>query len=54
MTEPSELQLAEMRLNYRKLYGYLGFDAMLQIMYDMLKMAEVMGEVIVEERRKEL
>lgn len=53
MTEPSELHLAEVRHNYRKLYGYIGFEAMIQLMYDMLKLAEVIGEVIVEEKAKE-
>ena len=51
--EPSELDLAQLRHEMRQLYKHIGYNASLQVFYEMLKGAEVFAEVILEERRKE-
>jgi hypothetical protein len=53
MIEPSELALAEIRHEFRQLYRQIGFGGMIQVLYEMLKAAEVLSEVVMEERAKE-
>jgi hypothetical protein len=50
---PSELDRAQLRYEMRQLYIHLGFETALQVFYEMLIGAEILSEVIVEERRKE-
>ena len=53
LIEPSELQKAELRLEFRRVYRERGVAICLQAMYEMLKGAELMSEVILEERANE-
>lgn len=48
--EPSELDKAEMRQEYRRLYREIGHMACLQVLYEILKAGEIFAEVMVEER----
>ena len=52
MNEPTELDLAQLRHEMRVMYSHIGFEGSLQVMYEMLKGAEVLAEVMVEERSK--
>lgn len=53
MNEPSELDLAQLRYEMRVMYTHIGFNGCMQIMYEMLKGAETLSEVMIEERGKE-
>jgi len=53
MIEPSELDLAELRHNMRQLYLNIGYEASLQVLFEMLKGAEVFSEILLEEKNKE-
>ena len=53
MSYPSELDKAQLKHEMRKLYKDMGFDASLQILVEMLIGAEILAEVIVEERKHE-
>lgn len=53
MQEPSELDLAELRSEMRRLYRNIGYGACLQVLYEMLKGAEVLSEIMLEERANE-
>lgn len=52
MSQPSELDRAQLKFEMRQLYRSLGFETSLQIFAEMLIGAEVLAEVIVEERNK--
>jgi len=52
MNEPSQLDIAQLKFEMRKMYGHIGFEGSLQVLYEMLKGAEVLAEVMVEERQK--
>lgn len=52
VNEPTELDLAQLRHDMREMYKNLGFEGSLQVFYEMLKGAEVLAEVIIEERQK--
>jgi hypothetical protein len=51
--EPSELALAEIRHEFRALYHCIGFDGTTQVLYEMLKAAEILSEVMMEESAKD-
>jgi hypothetical protein len=53
MIEPSELDMAQLRHEFRQLYVHVGFGGSLQILYEMMKGAQTFAEVIMEERQKE-
>lgn len=53
MIEPTELDIAQLKFEMRQMYGYIGFDGALQVLYEMLKGAEVLSEVIIEEKARE-
>lgn len=53
MKEPSQLDLAQLKFEMRQMYGHLGFDGSLQVFYEMLISAQVLSEVIMEERSKD-
>ena len=53
MIEPSELDLAQLKYEMRQMYGHLGYDGSLQVMYEMLIGARILAEIIIEEREKE-
>ena len=52
MKEPSELDIAQLRFEMRQMYGHLGFEGSLQVLYEMMVGAKVLAEVITEERSK--
>jgi hypothetical protein len=47
--EPSELDLAQLRHEMRKLYQHVGYGGSLQVLYEMMKGAEVLATIIMEE-----
>ncbi len=49
--EPSELDLAEIRLEFRRLYNQIGEAGCLQVLYEICKSGEVLAEMLVEERK---
>jgi hypothetical protein len=53
MPQPSELDRAQLKFEMRQLYRNLGFETSLQILCEMVIGAEILSEVIVEERKKE-
>ncbi len=52
MIEPSELDLAQLKFEMRKMYGSIGFAGSLQVIYEMMLGARLLAEVIIEERSK--
>lgn len=52
MSAPSELDRAALKHEMRQLYRHMGFDKSLQILAEMLIGAELLAEVIVDERGK--
>lgn len=53
MIEPTELDLAQLRHEMRELYGHVGFEGSLQVLYEMIVGANVFAEIIAEEHAKE-
>lgn len=53
MSQPSELDRAQLKFEMRQLYKHLGFVASLQVLAEMLIGAEILAEVMVEERKQE-
>jgi hypothetical protein len=53
MKEPSQLDLAQLKFEMRQMYGHLGFEGSLQVFYEMLVAAQVLAEVIMEEKAKD-
>jgi len=51
--EPSELDLAQLRFEMRKLYSHVGMEGAFQVLYEMMVGARIMAEVIAEERAKD-
>lgn len=51
--KPGPLQEAEMKLEFRRLYREQGKAACLQVLYEIMKASEWLGEVMLEERAKE-
>lgn len=53
MIDPSELDMAELRHNFRELYKQIGYDSALQVLYEMMIGANTFAIVIMEEWAKE-
>lgn len=53
MSEPSELDIAQLKHEMRKLYRNVGFDVAVRILAEMMIGARVLAEVIVEEKAEE-
>ncbi len=53
MNHPSELDLAQLRLEMRQMYGHIGLTGALQVLYEILVGARVLAEIISEERYNE-
>lgn len=53
MNEPSELDLAQLRHEFRELYKHIGYTSSLQVLYEMMHGASTFAEVIMEEHTKE-
>lgn len=53
MIEPSELDMAQLRHEFRQLYKMIGYDGAMQALYEMMVGITAFGEVILEERKKE-
>lgn len=52
LNEPTELDKAELRLEFRRLYYRVGHMGCLQVLYELLKSAEVLSEIMIEEMHK--
>lgn len=52
MHEPSELDRAQLKFEMRQLYGSLGFEKALCVLVELIIGAEVLAEVLVEEKAK--
>ena len=50
LNEPNELDLAELRQDFRRLYRDIGPEGCLQVVYEMLVSARVLSEIMIEER----
>lgn len=53
MLEPSELDLAELKHEMRTMYNHIGFSGALQVVYEMMVGANILMEVMMEERSKQ-
>lgn len=53
MKEPSQLDLAELKYEMRTMYGHVGFEGSLQVLYEMMLAANILAEVIAEEKANE-
>jgi hypothetical protein len=53
MNRPSELDIAQLKHEMREMYGHLGYDGSLQVLYEMIIGANTLAEVIIEERNCE-
>lgn len=51
--EPSELDKAELRQEFRRLYREIGYVGCLQVLYEILKGGELLSEIMLEERGRE-
>lgn len=52
MMKPSELDMAQLKFEFRTLYSHIGFEGSLQVLYEMMLSANTLAEVIDEERTK--
>jgi hypothetical protein len=50
MNKPSELDIAQLKFEFRTMYKHIGYEGSLQVIYEMLESARILAEVIVEER----
>lgn len=50
LTEPNELDIAQMRQEFRRLYREIGAAGCLQVLYEIMKGAELLAEIMLEER----
>lgn len=53
MSLPSELDKAQLKFELRKMYQEIGYTAAVVVLVEMVIGAELLSEVIVEERKKE-
>ncbi len=53
MNSPSELDLAQLKHDMRQMYKHLGFEGSVQVLYEMMLSANILAEIMVEERNKE-
>jgi len=54
MIEPSELDLAQLKFEMRQMYSHLGFTGSMQVLYEMIVGCNVLSEVILEEKTKDV
>lgn len=54
MNKRSELDIAQLKHEMRQMYKQIGFWGSMQVLTDMMIGMRVLGEVMVEESRKEL
>lgn len=47
--EPSQLDQAEMRQEFRRLHREVGHDGCMQVLFEMMKAAEWLSEIMLEE-----
>lgn len=52
LENPSELDLAGLRHEMRQLYIHLGFEGCLQVLYELMISAQVLAEIIIEEKSR--
>jgi hypothetical protein len=52
MIDPSELDIAQLKFEMRKMYGHIGFDGSMQVLYEMIVGANILAEIIAEEKSK--
>jgi hypothetical protein len=50
MQKPSELDLAQLKHEMRVMYSHLGYEGSMQVLYEMIIGAQVLIDVIIEER----
>src|SRR5258708_17770551 len=53
MMSPSELDIAQMKFEMRQMYNHLGFEGSLQVLYEFIVSANILAEVILEERNQQ-
>ena len=53
MTEPSELDIAQLKFEMRTMYKHIGHAGSIQVLYEMLYGARVLTEVMLEEKYNE-
>lgn len=53
LQEPSQLDEAQMRQEFRRLYREVGLGGCLQVLFEMLKAGEWLSEIMLEEQKKE-
>lgn len=49
-----ELDEAELKVAFRSMYKTAGFDGSVQCLYELMKAAEILSLVIIEEKKKDL
>lgn len=52
MIEPSQLDIAQLKFEMRTMYKHIGFEGSLQVLYEMICGANILAEVIAEEKAK--
>jgi hypothetical protein len=50
MIEPSPLDEAQMRQEFRRMFREVGWNGCLQVLYEFLKSAEYLAEIMIEEK----
>lgn len=53
MIEPTELDIAQMKFEMRQMYKNMGFEACAQLVYEMTVGANILLEVMIEEKFKQ-
>lgn len=53
MKEVNELDKAELKHEFRQLYNQVGYEGCIQCLYEILLSANVLAELMIEERAKE-
>jgi hypothetical protein len=53
MIEPTELDMAQLRHEFRQLYAHVGYEGSIQIFYEMMVGTTAFAKIILEERQKE-
>lgn len=53
LQEPSLLDEAQMKQEFRRLYREIGFDGCMQVLYEFLKSGEWLSGIMLEEKARE-
>lgn len=53
MSKLNELDLAQLRVEFRRLYQDVGYEGSLWALYELIKSAEMLAEVIADEKQQE-